>query len=45
MRASKYNRLLNPDSGYIKYGSTTRADFWNEITPTVRYSRPTSTTV
>jgi hypothetical protein len=45
MGVSNYNCLSNPDLGYTKYGSTTRADFWNEITPTVRYSRPTSMTV
>ena len=45
MGVFKYNCLLNPDSGYIKYGLTTRADFWNEITPIARYFRLISTTV
>ena len=39
MGASNYNCLLNLDLGYTKYSSTTRADFWNEIMPTVRYFR------
>jgi hypothetical protein len=42
MGVSYYNRLSTTDSGYTKYGSTTRADFQSKITPAARYSRPTS---
>ena len=45
MGAFNYNCLSNPDSGYTKYGSTTRADFWNKITPIARYFRPILITV
>ena len=45
MGVSNYNYLPKTDSGYTRYNSTTRADFQNKITPTARYSRPTSTTV
>ena len=40
MGVFNYNYLLNPDSGYIKYGSIIRADFWKEIILIVRYSKP-----
>ena len=40
MGVFNYNYLLNPDLGYTKYSSTTRADFWKEIILIVRYSRP-----
>ena len=45
MGAFNYNCLSNPDSGYTKYGSTTRADFWNKIMPIVRYFKPILMTV
>jgi len=41
MGVSNYNRLLNLDLGYIKYGLTIRVDFWNKIMLIIRYSRPT----
>ena len=45
MGVFNYNYLLNPDLGYTKYSSTTRADFWKEIILIVRYSRLILTTV
>ena len=45
MGVFNYNCLLKTDLGYIRDSSTTRADLWNEVTPTVRYFRSTSTTV
>ena len=45
MGASNYNCLLNPDSGYTKYGLITRADFQNKIMLIARYSKPILITV
>ena len=45
MGAFNYNCLLNPDSGYTKYGLITRVDFYNKITPIARYFRPILITV
>ena len=45
MGAFNYNYLLNPNSGYTKYGLITRVDFWNKITPIIKYFRPILITI